>query len=89
MSSELKAGDLCVVIRHAETNEIDLATGLFGKTVVLITIDDSCLRVTQRHLRPFWHTTGMDAEMSISHTCLKKIPPAPMEEEPMDEELVV
>jgi hypothetical protein len=69
---------MAVVVRPDDAHPKEDATGLFGRTVVLLRIKQN---VVGKHidLLPFWYCAGVPSEVAISHTVLKKIPPAPMD----------
>lgn len=80
-------GDMCVVIPTEHDSIADRQSGVIGRTVVLVCEDTSYNR-RQSAFAPFWHCIGVPAHVhGISHLSLRKIPPAPMEFEPMEEEI--
>jgi hypothetical protein len=85
--SALQPGDICVIVDHPRVDAEDL--WLIGMTTIVIREYD-CSRCTHgdMDLKPFYACTGI-GDSHISHVCLKKIPPAPMQFEPRDEELTV
>lgn len=85
----LAPGDLCVVIHTEYDSAADLGMDVFGRTVVLIG-EDMNWPPWQAHMAPFWHCSGLPASIrGVSHVSLRKIPPAPLEIEPIDEETEV
>jgi hypothetical protein len=85
--SNLAPGDLCEIIRSEQDTSQDRTRGLYGKIVVL-------LRVSERpHFNPkwapYWKCAGINNNISVSHLNLRKLPPAPLEMEPREEESVV
>jgi hypothetical protein len=87
--SELAAGDLCVVVETPYDTATDRAAGHAGRTVVLI-----CIEATKNpknaHMAPYWRCSGLGPGWTgISHLGLRKIPPAPLADEPTEEELTV
>lgn len=79
--SALAPGDLAVVIATPEDGPIARSSGLYGKVVVLIEIcgHEHTLTEIQRFL-PTWRCSGLPGEWHcVSHISLRKIPPAPLE----------
>ena len=87
--SDLAPGDLCVIVRTEFDSAADIRLGIDGRTVVLI-CEEPPTRPWQDRYAPFWRCSGMPQGYSgVSWLALKKIPPAPMESEPTEEELTV
>jgi hypothetical protein len=80
--SDLKPGDLCVIVRSQYCTEREHALRCYGLMVILIDTVPS-----DGDLRPYWRCSGLPRKAFISHVCLRKIPPAPMELEPQDAEV--
>ena len=89
--SELAPGDLCTIVRTSHDTPSDVALNDIGTTVVLITrMEPADVTVYQRKFAPFWRCSGVPHGCSgISHLALRKIPPAPLADEPTEEELTV
>jgi hypothetical protein len=87
--SELAPGDLCTIVRTEFDSPADVRLGIAGLTVVLI-CEEPPSRPWQDRYAPFWRCSGMPAGYSgVSWLSLRKIPPAPMADEPTEEELIV
>jgi hypothetical protein len=87
--SELAPGDLCVIVRTEFDSAADIRLGFDGLTVVLI-CEEPASRTRQDRYAPFWRCSGMPEGYSgVSWLALRRIPPAPMTDEPTEEELTV
>jgi hypothetical protein len=87
--SELAPGDLCVIVRTPHDSAADIRLGIAGLTVVLI-CEEPPARTRQHRYAPFWRCSGMPEGYSgVSWLALRRIPPAPMTDEPTEEELTV
>jgi hypothetical protein len=78
----LAPGDLCVIIDHPAI--APCTHGFVGRTVVLVAI---CERLSHRTHAPYWRCSGASG-VGVSHTVLRKIPPAPLDEGDLHEERV-
>lgn len=82
----LNPGDLCIVIPTEHDSWMDRESNVIGCTVVLV-CEDTAYRPNQAPYAPFWHCSGVPSHVhGISHLALRKIPPAPMLDEPIEEE---
>lgn len=86
-SSSLQPGDLCVVI---DAPDYKAFRQNIGKTVVLIEVarvchDGTCADQGWSRWCPHWHVSGLPPEQYPSHEILRKIPPAPMVEEQVNQ----
>ena len=92
--SELRGGDLCVVIGHPEQTVTDFALDrahrILGRTVVLIRVCDCvrCASVFYASRAPYWIVSGCTEVHSIAHRSLRKIPPADLGLDVLTEEEV-
>ena len=87
--SELAPGDLCVIVRTPHDSAADIRLGIDGLTVVLI-CEEPPTHPRQDRYAPFWRCSGMPEGYSgVSWLALRRIPPAPMTDEPTEEELTV
>jgi hypothetical protein len=85
----LAAGDMCVVVPTEYDSALDRTSGIHGLTVVLIR-QEPAATPWQVEYEPFWSCSGLPAGYSgISWLALRRIPPAPMESEPTEEESCV
>lgn len=74
----LQPGDMCVVL---DDGWIPLAAKfVVGRTVILIEIARPSSHLLNPKLEPYWICAGVPNNWAVSHTILRKIPPAPMEE---------
>jgi hypothetical protein len=85
--SNLAPGDLCEII-EAESGFWMSHNECVGSLVVLIRIGNP-RGAMYPDLYPFWKCAGVPPGFLISHRCLRKIPPPPLEMEPREEESVV
>jgi len=86
MSQELQPGDLCVIVTASSRFQYERQFN--GLTVILTKI------VTDEHLRPdfgpWWLCVGVPTRCALSHRVLRKIPPAPMNDDALtDREVTV
>ena len=87
--SDLAPGDLCTIVRTPFDSPADIKLGIDGLTVVLI-CEEPASRPWQDRYAPFWRCSGMPEGYSgVSWLALRRIPPAPMADEPTEEELMV
>jgi hypothetical protein len=76
--SELRPGDLCVIIASADDTDGDRAMGVYGKTVVLIEVCGCAYCNCRRDKNTYWRVSGLRAIHSVWHLSLRKIPPDQM-----------
>jgi hypothetical protein len=87
--SPLAAGDLCVIVRTPSDTLGDILTGAHGRYVVLI---ERVLPISSSNIpfAPFWRCTNVPAGVNaVSWLSLRRVPPAPLESEPIEEESAV
>jgi hypothetical protein len=84
----LAPGDLAVIVSTPDDIPQDRAKGIYGLTVVLLSVC-GCNRCNYYvDKRPYWLVAGIPAERdvhAVGHRALRKIPPAPMDESVTDE----
>ena len=82
--SELQPGDLCVIVDGPGIPA--LARPWINRTVILTRIAKPPRYGVQPSNLPFWHCTDIPGGWSVLHTILRKMPPAPLEDDVLSEE---
>jgi hypothetical protein len=80
--TDLQPCDLCVIIRPARLAPGDATRALIGKTVILLEAYTPHEPWVIFAPGRFWRVSGLPSDvLGVSETFLKKIPPAPMDDD--------
>lgn len=80
---EFAPGDLCEIVAWPGVDmEVHERLKTLGRRVVLTGLDSTWTAPCQKPYVPFWRAAGLPMGVyAVSWTCLRKIPPAPMDDE--------
>jgi hypothetical protein len=79
--SEFAPGDMAVIVPNRDDTLADRLLNLYGRVVVIICRDESAWDLLI-YYQPYWRVSGVPSYvLGISHQSLRKIPPAPMDDD--------